>query len=619
MRRHLPVLVALLSPLFAAPDAFAQITTDRPASQQAAAAAGRIEGIVTDSAGAGLERVSVLALGTALAVVRTDDDGRFSLSLAPGQYILRATRDGYISTYREAVRIHADVALTRVITLVRAATSAASPQPGAVLTEPADSPDDVSATPPDHGHSPTAWRLRHLPRSVLRETAVVSPGADQGDLGPEADSQAVAWLILNPGRAASTFFAESDFNGQVNFLATSAVPMTGLPETAEWARGVAYVVLGAPVGTHGDWSVRAAMAPGEHPSWAFQGEYRARREQEHAFRAGVSYSAHAEATQVAQRLPVAAPSSTRRVAGVYGSDRWTIRPGVVLDYGLKIDRYDYLTSPALVSGRLGVTATVAPGLAISLSAAPRMIAPGADQFQPPSAHGVWLPPQRAFDGLGGAPLEPEQVEYYELGVQAELPGALVAALRGFRERTDNQIATLFGFDPARAVGHYYVASPGAVSVSGLAVELSGELFESVQGRVTYTRTEADWSAPESASDLSPLAISLLRRGHESGHDLTTALEATVPGTATRVSVAYRFSNLYGGWRTSASEVSGADGRYKVEVRQALPYKPLRDGELNLLVAARTLLRDVDAVGAFYDELLTVTPPMQVICGLQMRF
>ena len=93
----------------------------------------------------------------------------------------------------------------------------------------------------------------------------------------------------------------------------------------------------------------------------------------------------------------------------------------------------------------------------------------------------------------------------------------------------------------------------------------------------------------------------------------------MPGTATQVSLAYRLSNVYSGWRSDSVAESRTGGRYKVEVRQALPYKPLRHGELNLLVAARTLLHDVGVGGAFYDELLTMAPPMQVTCGLQMRF
>jgi hypothetical protein len=42
-------------------------------------------------------------------------------------------------------------------------------------------------------------------------------------------------------------------------------------------------------------------------------------------------------------------------------------------------------------------------------------------------------------------------------------------------------------------------------------------------------------------------------------------------------------------------------------------------EVNLLVAARTLLHDANDEGSFYDELLTVSPPLQVTCGIQMRF
>jgi hypothetical protein len=445
-------------------------------------------------------------------------------------------------------------------------------------------------------------------------------GRDHGEFADgQTEPTAVAWLMLNSARAASTFFSGTDFKGQVNLLATSAMSMSGLPDDSTWGRGVAYMVVGAPVGSHGDWSLRAAMAPGEHPSWAFHGEYRARREQSHAFRAGVSYSAHAEETQVTERLPVAAPASTRRVGGVYGFDRWTVRPGVAIDYGVKIDRYDYLASPALVSGRLAVTAEVMPGVEVTVGTTPRMVAPGADQFLPPEARGVWLPPQRTFTGLGGAPLIPERIEAYEFGIQAQIADATVASVRAFSEQTDDQIATLFGYDTSSAVGHYYVASPGSVHVSGLAFELSGQVLDHIRGRVIYTRSEAHWSATSHVAAPSPLAASLLRRGVERGHDLTTALDATVPGTDTSVSVSYRLSNLYGTWRSASADLSRTDGRYKVELRQALPYKPLQDGELTVLVAARTLLRDVGAGGAFYDELLTLAPPMQVTCGLQMRF
>jgi hypothetical protein len=59
--------------------------------------------------------------------------------------------------------------------------------------------------------------------------------------------------------------------------------------------------------------------------------------------------------------------------------------------------------------------------------------------------------------------------------------------------------------------------------------------------------------------------------------------------------------------------------FAVEVRQALPYQPLRDGRLDLVVGVRNLFRDLDAVTSVYDELLTVAPPLRFVGGFQVRF
>src|SRR5690349_10201573 len=118
MRRLLPALASLVLSFMAASQASAQSAFARPIAERTAIGAGRIVGVVTDQAGTTLGGVSVVALGTALAMAKTDIVGRFTLSLPPGQYVLRATREGYVSTYREAVRIQSDVALRRSITLV---------------------------------------------------------------------------------------------------------------------------------------------------------------------------------------------------------------------------------------------------------------------------------------------------------------------------------------------------------------------------------------------------------------------------------------------------------------------------------------------------------------------
>src|SRR5262245_56122401 len=121
MPRHVPVSIALLSSLLVTSSAFAQQRggTLTPISQQASAAGGHIRGIVRDDVGSTIGGVMVVAMGTTLASARSDSTGRYTLALPPGEYILRAARDGYVSTFREPVRMQTSVDLERNITLIR--------------------------------------------------------------------------------------------------------------------------------------------------------------------------------------------------------------------------------------------------------------------------------------------------------------------------------------------------------------------------------------------------------------------------------------------------------------------------------------------------------------------
>jgi hypothetical protein len=189
-------------------------------------------------------------------------------------------------------------------------------------------------------------------------------------------------------------------------------------------------------------------------------------------------------------------------------------------------------------------------------------------------------------------------------------------VRRFSERTSDQIATIFGLDEASQVGHYYISSPGEVTVDGWVFGITGQLFENVNGTVDYAATRAEWTGGRESWDLGLTARSLGRSGIERDHDLTTSVEATVPASATRVSVAWRVNT---GFSRPAADEPGLGGRFAIEVRQQLPVRPLGRGELNLLVSARTLLHEIGRAGAYYDELLTLAPPLRLSCGLQMRF
>lgn len=103
----------------------------------AAAASGRITGVVADPTGAVIPQAVVTAMRAGHAPVRTtsDDTGRFSFSsLAPGSYVLEATEAGFTTGHLENVHVTPGAALNLTLTL-----AIASDQQSVTVT--ADSPD----------------------------------------------------------------------------------------------------------------------------------------------------------------------------------------------------------------------------------------------------------------------------------------------------------------------------------------------------------------------------------------------------------------------------------------------------------------------------------------------
>ena len=116
MSRRAPLILAIASAALAAsPSAFAQMSARAPVkiAEEASVRDGRVQGVVRDDRGLGVAGVSIVALGTTMAAVRSDELGHFSLALAPGEYVLRAARDGYVSTYREPIRVQTSASIER--------------------------------------------------------------------------------------------------------------------------------------------------------------------------------------------------------------------------------------------------------------------------------------------------------------------------------------------------------------------------------------------------------------------------------------------------------------------------------------------------------------------------
>jgi hypothetical protein len=621
-----PALVALLlvssaaaSAAARAADAQTLVRLSADAGPATTGRSGRIDGLVRDQAGRPIEAVSIVAMGDMVASARSDTRGRFSLVVEPGEYVLRVVRAGYVSSYREAVYVRSSVRLEREITLTRvgpeetpAVLRAGMLDPPAIATtQPA-----TGSWPEGHSHSEAAWRLRHLPRSVLRDGSgvIFNPQDEpfQGS-GPAIDRRA-----SQPARLADAFFKGTDFTGQVNFLTTSVLDTSvgWLPDT--WPRNIAYFEIGSVSGSRGDWEMRGSIGGGDSRAWAVTGEYQSPAAGDHAVRFGVSYSAQGHMPQRTDRFAAAAPAA-KNVAGLYAYDRW--RQGAIeLDFGARFDRYDYIATPELLSPRAGGRVWL-PGRFFAVgTASRRMIAPGADEFLPPSSPGPWLPPERTFSSLfGDAPLQAAEVRHVDVGLGREFGSGDRtghAVVRRVHQSTRHQIATIFGADSASDLGHYYVATPGSVEMRAWSVETGLRLAHRVDARVEYSAANAAWDRRPTAWMLLRSSPSVIRPLRERLHDLTTVVHADLPDTSTRVTLTYRLSTAFS---AGGSKLPGAAGRFDVRVRQSLPYQPIRGAKLDVLVAARTLSREPTEGGSFFDELLTVSPPLRLMGGVQVRF
>ena len=624
MPRHVPVSIALLSSLLITTSVFAQQRgrTPAPVSQQASAAGGHIRGIVRDDIGSAVGGVMVVAMGTTLASVKSDSTGRYALTLPPGEYILRAARDGYVSTFREPVRMQTSVELERNITLVRQGVTGRPAMLAGVgdfpslLQLPGSASTSATGKDADHAHDEAAWRLRYLPRTALRD---VAPGADvvTGDTVDPREHPGYSYAAPD-GSSGSSVFANAGLKGQVNYLTTNLLPSSSFNTGTDLARGVASASVGAPVGNVGDWIVQGAFNAGGLSSWALHGEYRSRENQTHMLTLGMSHSAQVVTDRTGT---LTGPVQSRSVGDIYGYDRWHASRLLELDYGLRFDRYDYLTTGPLLSPRAGVRLQVAPGTYAVASGSYDRVAPGAGEFLPPAATGPWLPPQRTFSSLGDAPLSAESIETYQVGLDQQFGSGdhqRTVSVRRFRQSIDDQVATLFGVEVEGDVDHYLVATAGDVQIDGWSVGIGGALSPHVRGQVNYSLGQAAWTHEPASAALGRAAGSTMRDNRESIHDLTTSITGLFPSTATAVSFVYRMSSAFS--QTGAvSRLPGFDGRFDVEVHQALPYQPIRGGKLEVLFAVRNLFYDAHDTRSLYDELLTVKPPMRLVGGIQIRF
>jgi TonB dependent receptor-like, beta-barrel/Carboxypeptidase regulatory-like domain len=604
-------------------DAAGQSAAPTRITQIATATTGSISGVVLDERGRPLDGVVVSALGTSSAFVVSDRLGQFTLrQLTPGPYLLRAHLQGYLPARNAMVNVRPSSRTVSSFTLHALAPTAPRIAEAGVGggTELVAAPSD---TPRDEGE--TAWRLRHLKRSILKDATsyVASTSSAPSHNWFITDSlYVVGRAVGSSAKAAGSLFGNLPLQGQVNLLTTGAFDNPFQLLQLERTRSVAYFAFGAPVALHGDWTVKAALNQGDLSSWLLTGNYARREPATHRYQFGMSYGVHRYEGGNLEAM-AAVPEAARNVGVVYASDEWKIGKRVVLGYGGDYAHYDYLAQPAYVSPRISTTINATDSTRVRVMAARRVIAPGAEEFLPP-AHAHVLPPQRTFAPLTRDGFVAEDLHHIEVGVEEFINGTTLG-LRAFQQRVSNQLVTVFGMRtpdaPPAQLGHYFIASAGDSEIRGWTLSVSRQVAGYVRGSIDYSFAAADWTRNGRDVDYRRLSYRLpsaIRESPEHIHDITTSVETVVPRTATRVFFVVKMNSAY--IRADASEDRpGLDGRFDMQLTQGLPFIGMFDSDWEMTIGVRNLFRDSLVEGSFYDELLVARPPKRLVGGITVRF
>jgi len=599
----------------------AQVFKNEPVTKIAAADTGLIEGRITDERGRPLDGAVISALGGTTAFAVSDQGGQFSLKqLPPGPYLVRVHMAGFIAARSTMVNVRPAARSASSFTLRREGADGAHVTEASVGS--AIGAPEASAKGDDRDESELSWRLRHLKRGVLQDadTFVAIPTDDNWFI---TDSfEFVGRAVGNSAKAAKSLFGDLALDGQVNLLTTGAFDSPVQLLQMDRTNSVAFFSVGAPVGTHGVWNVRAAMNQTDLSSWMVAGNYVVRADLPHQYRFGMSYSMQRYAGGNTAAIEAVAETA-RNVGSLYGFDEWRISRFVAVEYGASYAHYDYLPSPSLVSPRIAATFAPADAWRVRVEAARDVSAPGAEEFLPPVS-AEYLPPQRTFSPLARAGWHTQDLMNYSVGLQRLFNGAALS-VRWFNQDINNQTVTVFGLRRAdsvpSALGHYYVGSAGDATLHGVGMTLTHALSSNVRGSVDYSVATADWvdqPAPVEYAVLTRFVPSVLRQSGERIHDLTTSLEAEVPYSATRVVVLYKLNNAFA-TGTRESDAPALASRFDLRVTQALPFLNFRTSQWEMLVGVRNLFHESLDNASVYDELLVVRPPKRVVGGLTVKF
>ncbi|MCC7007257.1 MAG: carboxypeptidase regulatory-like domain-containing protein [Acidobacteria bacterium] len=557
-------------------------------------APGHLLGAVLDERGAAIVGASVLVVGTTVAATLTDRHGRFSVALPAGRYLIRAVRDGYVPAIRGVIRIGSDGPVERQITLVK---------------------EDANDMEAETNQSEIAWRLRHLPRTVLRDVGHgIAEATEHAAAEEEPRRAAVGVSAAGPFDAVRAMLDDGPLTGQLSLFTTTPVWLEGVGvDRMTWPGGSADLTIGAPLGVLGDWQVRGAMSSGTSAFWRVLGEYRAREGRKHGLHVVAAYGSQpaAWAADGALRDMQPPPHTT---ASIRVSDRWTARPWLELRHAVRIDRDDTLAAPALLSPEVGVRAALFPRTFVSVGAAQTETGPGTGALLPEASGRPWIPSSPPSASAVGwrASLPPQRVRTSRVGLERELTrrGRVSGAVEWFTQSIQDQTGIVFGA-ATTTTGEYDAVSVGDAQVSGWRARFSSAPHDGLLATIELAVADAQWTAGAVRANSHGLA----RQGSDRVGDVRTSVRWTAPRTSTFIQFTHRLSRVR---PASAGTAALRRQRVALEVQQRAPFQPLPAGIVSFFVDLRTAFHDGDPA-SLYDEVLIVRNPARMTGGLQVQF
>jgi hypothetical protein len=608
-----------------------QISVSIPKAQITLAKAGQgsIRGVVLDTRGNPLAGAMVSALGSSVAFALSGRDGHFLLDPLPmGAYTVRVHMDGYAPSRRHMVEVRTGAPALMSVSL-QSLTVQASTGQNEILAAGFAPFDAVPATrtgatpsngdsDDDHDRTQTAWRLRHLKRSVLKD--IYGPVVLPLDVEPITAEEARRFGHAFDASVGprSSFLSAMPITGQVNLVTTGSVgDLDGIdsPESFTTAN-VAYIALGAPVARVGQWTMRAAMRQGPLSSWFLSGTYNG-KSGAHRYAGGFAYGA--QRYEPFGTIGTAmVPGESRTMGTAFATDEWALSRRVSMSYGLNYAWHDYLPAGALLSPRVALTLSPSRTIRLRAVAARSLTAPGAEELLPSwvGDSGAWLPAQRSFAPLSEQQgFKPQMTSHAEFAVE-RASGDFVVGLRSFFQRVDDQIGTVFSAPTlAHPAASYFVTSVGNAHAAGWGLRVSRPLLPGVVGSVDYSQTKATWDR-FSGGAVSPDWLAMASANHL--HNLTASVQTDIPRTATRLYILYRVSSAYAGADQPVTG-NGLGTRFDVQLNQGLPFMAFTSADWEVLLAVRNLYRDPLAERSVFDELLVLRPPTRIVGGVRVRF